>query len=302
MFFKKKKEVNIIEKISKQTLKEKISRYINLILGCLILTVTFNVMFAPQNIVTGGVSGLSIITNNVFGISITVFTAITYVILLILSLILLGWKKTKGSILGSILYTVLLYATEKLPVLINFNVDNKILLSIVGGALYGIGLGLIFKSGFTSGGSDVIAQILSKYLKIPVGKAIMMFDGLVIGLSALLIKSSNGMIEWSNLMYSVITLYIMTFITDKVILGISESKSFHIITDCEEEVKKYIMEILNHGVTVLEAKGGYSGKKQKVIMCIVPTREYYKIKKDVLKIDPKACVLVTDAYEFTGGK
>ena len=62
------------------------------------------------------------------------------------------------------------------------------------------------------------------------------------------------------------------------------------------------MEMLNHGVTVLEAKGGYSGKSQKVIMCIVPTREYYKIKKDVLKIDPKACVLVTDAYEFTGGK
>ena len=168
MFFRKKRREDIQKKINSVTPKERILRYINLILGCLIVTITFNVMFKPKNIVYGGVTGISIIVNNIWGIDANLFLVISYILLIILSLIMLGWKDTKGSILGSILFSMLIYLTKDFASLIDFNVDNKLLLSIVGGALTGVGLGLTFKSGFTSGGSDVITQILSKYLKIVV--------------------------------------------------------------------------------------------------------------------------------------
>lgn len=303
MFFKKKLKKEEIEKrVNTVTPREKILKYINLILGCLIVTITFNVMFKPQNIVYGGVAGISIIVENLWGINASLFLVVSYVILLILSFILLGWKDTKGSLLGSILFPILIYLTSDLAKIIGFNATNKLLLSIVGGTLTGVGLGLTFKSGFTSGGSDVVVSIMAKFLHIPIGKSMLIFNSIVIAASTLLLRTPTGAIDWSNLIYSVITLYVITLVTDKVILGVSKSKSFHVITEHDDEIKGYIMGVLNHGVTILEAKGGYTGDKQKVIMCIVPTREYYKIKQDILKIDPRACVLVTDAYEFTGGK
>ncbi len=90
--------------------------------------------------------------------------------------------------------------------------------------------------------------------------------------------------------------------TDKVILGISEEKSFYIVTEHETEVKKFIMEYLSHGVTILEGRGGYTGNRQKVIMCIIPTKEYFTAKEGILTIDPKAFMLVTDAYEVKNRK
>ena len=95
-------------------------------------------------------------------------------------------------------------------------------------------------------------------------------------------------------------MYIIGIMTDKVILGISESKSFYIITEHETEVKKYILHNLSHGVTVLEARGGYTGNMLKVIMCIIPTKEYFKVKEGIKTIDPNAFFLVTDAYEVSG--
>ena len=106
---------------------------------------------------------------------------------------------------------------------------------------------------------------------------------------------------WIQLMYSVISLYIISIMTDKVILGISNSKTFYIITEHETAVKKFIMQHLSHGVTVLDGRGGFTGNHQKVIMCIIPTKEYFIAKEGIHSIDPNAFFLVTDAYEVYGG-
>ena len=90
--------------------------------------------------------------------------------------------------------------------------------------------------------------------------------------------------------------------TDKVVLGISDSKAFYIITDQETKVKDFVINELNHGVTVFQAKGGYNLEKQTVIMSVIPTREYYKLKEGIHNIDPKAFFLVMDSYEVKGGK
>ena len=158
----------------------------------------------------------------------------------------------------------------------------------------GFGLGLIFKAGYTTGGSDILNQIVSKYFKISIGNSMYFTDGLIIlcGIFAF---------GWIKLMYSIISLYIVSIMTDKVILGTSESKAFYIITSHETAVKKYIMEYLNHGVTVLDAHGGFTGNNQKVIMCIIPTKEYFLVKEGLHEIDKEAFFVVTDAYEVSGG-
>ena len=107
---------------------------------------------------------------------------------------------------------------------------------------------------------------------------------------------------FQNFIYSIINMYIIGIMTDKVILGISESKTIYIITEHEEKIKQYILKNLSHGVTIIEAKGGYTGNQQKIIMCIIPTKEYFKAKEGIHTIDPNAFLLVTDAYEVRGVK
>ena len=120
-------------------------------------------------------------------------------------------------------------------------------------------------------------------------------DGLIIGISLFFF----GM---QKFMYSVVNIVIISIMTDKVILGVSQSKTFFIITDSETAVKKFIMEYLDRGVTVIEARGGYTGNYQKMIMCTIPTKEYFIFKEGIESIDPNAFFMVTDAYEVSGGR
>ena len=103
-------------------------------------------------------------------------------------------------------------------------------------------------------------------------------------------------------MYSMISLYIISMMTDKVILGISQRKAFYIVTNEESKVKKFVMEELKHGVTELRAAGGFTGKNKAVLMCIIPTSEYYSFKEGIHQIDKNAFFVVTDAYEVYGGE
>lgn len=103
-------------------------------------------------------------------------------------------------------------------------------------------------------------------------------------------------------MYSVIILYIISVMSDRIILGISDSKAFYIVTDEEEAIKEYILKYLNHGVTVFNAKGGLAKEKHNVLMCVLPTKDYYKLKEGIAQIDPEAFFVVTDAYEVFGGE
>ena len=116
-----------------------------------------------------------------------------------------------------------------------------------------------------------------------------------------IIVSSLFVFGWQKFIYSIINMYIISVMTDKVILGISSSKTFYIITEREDEVKKFILDYLSHGITVLEARGGYTNSKQKVIMWTIPTKEYFKAKEGIHAIDKEAFFIVTDAYEVYGG-
>lgn len=276
------------------TLKNNIFRYLSFTVGVLLVAIAYNVFILPTNIVYG-VSGLGVIFKEIMNIDPALTIMIGSILLLILSFLLLGFEKTRNSIIGSLLYPVFVKLTENIGDYINIIETEKLVLVLFGAVLTGIGLGLVFKAGFTTGGTDILNQILSKYMNISLGNSMFFTDGIIV-------VSGVFIFGWTNLLYSLISLYILSVLTDKVVLGISQSKAFYIITDHETSVKKFLMQTLNHGVTVLEAKGGFTGNNQKVLMCIIPTKEYFKVKQSIKEIDPNAFFVVTDAYEVSGGE
>lgn len=290
--FSKPKDLKILEKInSKSTVK----RHIQFVLGCFLIAVSYNLFLAPNNIVAGGVGGFAIIINYLTGIENFIVILIADVLLLILSYFLLGKKKTKATILGSILFPLFVSLTSDIGRIIEIDTNQLLLISVFGGVVYGFGAGMIYKAGFTTGGTDIINQIISKYLKISMGNSMLYCDGTIVLLTAFVFGPTH-------FMYSIIVLYVISFMSDRVILGVSDSKAFYIVTQEESKIKEYIIKYLNHGVTVFNAKGGYAKENQTVLMCVLPTKDYYKLKEGIHEIDPNSFFVVTDAYEVFGGE
>ena len=291
MFFKKKDNDEVI--INNIYKKDRILRYAQFILGVFLVAVAFNVLVLPCSIVYG-MGGVGVILNKIFSVDPSLVILIGDIFLLILSYILLGNEHTRGSVVGSLLYPLFVKLTESFSQYINFGNTDILVLVLFGAVITGFGLGLIFKSGFTTGGTDILNQIVSKYFKMSLGNSMIFTDGLII-------VCGLFVFGFEKLMYSMISLYIISIMTDKVVLGISQSKAFYIITEHETAVKRFITEHLNHGVTVLQGRGGYTGDNKKVIMCIIPTKEYFLVKEGIHEIDQNAFFVVTDAYEVSGG-
>lgn len=290
--FSKPKDLKILEKInSKSTVK----RHIQFVLGCFLIAVSYNLFLAPNNIVAGGVGGFAIIINYLTGIENFIVILIADALLLILSYFLLGKKKTKATILGSILFPLFVSLTSDIGRIIEIDTNQLLLISVFGGVVYGFGAGMIYKAGFTTGGTDIINQIISKYLKISMGNSMLYCDGTIVLLTAFVFGPTH-------FMYSIIVLYVISFMSDRVILGVSDSKAFYIVTQEESKIKEYIIKYLNHGVTVFNAKGGYAKENQTVLVCVLPTKDYYKLKEGIHEIDPNSFFVVTDAYEVFGGE
>ena len=290
--FANEKLENISKKIDDKNI---IKRYIQFCFGCFLVAVAFNLFLSPNELVPGGVSGFSIILNEVFGINKSILILGIDLLLLILSYIFLGKIKTRGSILGSLLLPFLIELTSNISSYIQIDTSQLLLSTIFGGVLYGFGAGIIFKAGFTTGGTDILNQIISKYAKVSMGKSMIICDGLIVLLSGVVFGPTK-------LMYSVLILYLISYMSDRVILGISDSKAFYIVTDEEKKIKEYVIKYLKHSVTVFNAKGGYKKERQTVLLCVLPTKDYYKLKEGIHEIDPDAFFVVTDAYEVFGGE
>lgn len=288
----KKNKENIIAKYKSKSF---LIRIMYLLVGVFIVSIAYNVFIAPNKLVPKGVGGIAVILNSTLGWNNSTIIFILNGILLLASLIFLGKDKTKATLLGTLIYPIFIRATEDINVWLQIDSSQVLLSALFGGVIYGLGTGLIFKAGFTTGGTDIINQIVSKYAKVTIGKSMLVTDGLIV-------LSSGIFLGINNMMYSILILYITSLISDRVILGISDSKAFLIITDKEDEVKDFIMNTLNHGVTVYDAKGGYNTEKEKVLMTVLPTKEYYRLKEGIEKIDKDVFYIITDTYEVFGGE
>lgn len=287
-YFRRKKIEGILEQVDK---KDLIKRYFLLTLGCFILAFSFNVFFNQYGIICFGVSGLSIVLSE-FGVPNSLFILLANILLLVLSYFLLGEKKTKNAVVGSLLFPFFVWLTEFFVPYFKFDDVEMLVIAIFGGIVSGLGSGLIYKTNFNTGGTDIICEIVSKYTKVSLGKAIWISDGLVV-LSGLLVFS------WEVILYGFLVLYLISFMIDRVVLGVSQNKAFYIVTDKQEEVREFLLTISDGGVTLINAKGGYSNNRETLLLGVVPTRQYFIVKEGLKQIDEKIFFLSCDAYEVS---
>ena len=278
----------------KPKMKGRIFRTVMFIIGTFLLAIGYNLILLPHNLIMGGTSGLSIILADI--INPQVFITISSLILIVFSYFLLGKEKTIRSLAGSLLYPLFINLTVPLASKLapHFEFDVVIITILLAGVLAGVGYGLVFKAGFTTGGGDILMQIVSKYCKIPEGLASRY-------LNAIVIIIGGFTFGFTKLIYSIIILYINTELIDRILIGISDSKMFYIYTKENKKVEEFIIKELQAGVTILDSEGGFSKKSRKILMCVVKTSDYYLFKETVLSIDPNAFIVVTDCYEVAGG-
>ncbi len=284
---------NFEDILSEVKSKDAPQRYCMFIFGIFLSTLSFNLFYSKYNIVTGGSAGLSIVFNYLYGIDESSFVFIVSMALLVLSFILLGFKVTLRNVIGTLLYPLFMKLTVYLVSYFTIESDSLFLISVYGGVTMGLASGITMKTGFTTGGFNILYQIANKYLKISIGKSSLLINSAILMLSSIVFGVPSAI-------YAIIALYLTTLITDRILLGISHDKTFYIITDKEEEVKEYIIDNLKHGVTLINVKGGHYNKKKKMILCVIPTKEYFNLKEVVLKIDKEAFFLITDSYEVEG--
>lgn len=268
---------NIYEKISLFTF------------GTFLLALSFNLFFSPNDIVIGGLSGLSIIFRETIHLNDSVFILIASLLLLILGYNFLGKKITINALLGSILFPIFVECSKYYVTLIPIE-GSKLLISLFGGLLYGFASGLILKTGFSVGGLQILAQIINKYFHISLGKATLLINIIVISIGSIFFGISTAL-------YAIISLYIISVVIDKVLIGISNEKTFYIITSKEKELEEYLKENKLINYTRLSVKGGYTNKHKKMYLCTIPTKEYTILKEFVKNIDKEAFFLITDTFE-----
>lgn len=266
-----------------------LKKYLIFIVGILIVAVCFNLFFLSNNLAAFGVSGLAIVVDKKFSIDPSLFIMISNAVLIIISFIFLGKDYTKRTILGGILFPIFVRLTAFIPTYIDISRADFLAIAVVGGALTGIGSGLIYKENFGTAGTDIIDMLIHKYLKVPMGTAIILGDGIVVAIGGLVFGVEA-------FIYSCLTLMVISYICNKVVLGINRTKTFFIITSKEEKIKKYLIERLNSDITIIDGKGGYNEHNGNVIMANVDTKHYTKLKNAIKRIDKKAFVSVTDSY------
>lgn len=272
----------------------KLKKFLTVVLGCLICALSFNIFFSPYQIMPGGVSGIAIIFKKLFDIEEALTIFLLSIMLLLISFIMLGKKSTIRSIIGSFLFPLFVYLTNLVLIKLDLTIYNRFLASIVGGVSFGIGIGMVYKVGYTTGGADILSKILNKYLHISLGTATFLIDGIIT-------LFGTYVFGFETLIYSIIAIYIISLMIDKVILGFFGNKSFYIITSKPKEIKECILN-LGHGATILNGKGAFSNEKRAVILSVIPTSDYYKLKDGIRDIDNDAFFVVCDSYEVGGGK
>ena len=276
--------------------KETIFEGLSFVFGVFLYALCFNTFLIPNDLVVSGFSGVAIVTQKLFGWNNQMFIYVTNFVLLGLSFIFLNWKTTKKNIVGSIMFPLMITITNPIANFLNDKLigDDFLIILLFSIILYGISSGLIYRSGFSTGGSDIIMQIINKYIKVGESKAMIVANSLIILLGMIVFGFDKGV-------YSFIILITSTYFIDKIMFGISDSKVFYIYTKKVRKIKKLILEDFKTGLTIIPSRGGYSKKRGHMIMCVVGNQDYYKFKERILEIDPNAFIIINKCYEVNGG-
>lgn len=266
--------------------------YAVITLGSLIYALAYNIFYAPNLVAMGGLTGLGQVINAL----IPALPVGTMVFIMNVPLFFLGWKYIGGHLLVSSLYAMTFssFAIDVMNMIYQFPPTDTMLASIFGGALLGLGIGLVFSKGATTGGTDLIARLLKlKFAWLPMGTLVLIPDFVVIVLAAI----AFGKVE--SALYGIVSLFVSTKVMDTVLYGLDSSKVAYIISDSCKEITDAVI-AMDRGATILHGEGAYSGDEKKVLMVAFKQKEIVPLKEKVNDIDPHAFLIVCDAHDVLG--
>lgn len=269
-----------------------ITAYIKIVIGSALYAAGFQFFLYENEIVAGGVTGISMIINYLTGLPVGVMT-----IVINIPLFAFAWKKFGirfiiASLAGMLVSSVLL----DLCALVTLNITtDAFLASVYGGIITGLGLGLVYSGGGTTGGIDIAAKFLRRrHPHINFGTLILILDAIIIAVFAVLFK------KYDSAMFAVVSIFITSKVIDLVLYGVSNSKLCYIITDDSEGINAAISERTGRGVTLLHGQGGYTREDKEIILCVIKPQQIVELRRIVHEIDENAFVIVSDSREVFG--
>ncbi|WP_312040129.1 YitT family protein [Macrococcoides bohemicum] len=281
----------VIKQHKKLSLKEKIKRFSFITLGAILMAVALELFLVPNKLLDGGIVGISIMASHLLKVPLGLF-----IFLLNIPFFYLGYKQIGKTFALSTLYaiTILSIGTALLHPVPPF-ADEKFLVTIFGGVILGLGVGLVIRYGGSLDGTEILAILISNKSPFSVGEIVMVINFFIY-------VAAGFIFTWESAMYSVIAYFIAFKTIDIVQQGLDESKSVWIISDQYEEIGDAINDRLGRGVTYLSGEGAYTGEDKKVIFCVITRLEEFKLKDIVNHYDENAFVAIGNVSEVKGGR
>jgi len=277
----------------KHNWKEIVFDYTMIAIGSIIMSCSLVLFLGPARIAPGGVSGLAVIVDNLFDIPMGLTMLVANIPLFIIGLKILGPKFGPRTFFS---FTVVSIATDVMDKYLKLKpaTEEPLLAAIFGGVVIGMGLGIVFRYKGTTGGSDIVGQVINKYSNMSVGTGIMIIDFFIISISGIAFQNIN------LALYGFIGLFFGARVIDIMIDGFDYARAFYIISDNHEEMIEVINKKMDRTGTILHGQGIYSGEDRKVLFAVVTRREVTKLRELVTDIDPNAFVIISNIHEVLG--
>lgn len=272
--------------------KDYVWQYVLIIIGSALFAAGFQFFLYPNSIIVGGVSGIAMIINYLTDLPVGVMNIVLNIPLFIIAWRQFGTKFVIGSFVGMMLSSVFV----DLFALVSYSpTDDMLLACIIGGAIKGLGMGIIYYAGATTGGTDIIAKFVRlKYPYINFGTLILITDAIIILAFAIIFHKVEGA------MYAVIAMFVVSRVIDLVLYGVDNSNVCYIISEKSEQLVNDITDSLHRGVTILEGEGAYSHQNKQVLLCVVKRTQVSDIRKIIKSVDENAFFIITDAKNVFG--
>ena len=274
------------------SMREYVVKYALVALGSALFAAGFQFFLYPNSIIVGGVSGIAMIINYLTGLPVGIMTIVLNIPLFIIAWKHFGGKFIISSLVGMLLSSVLV---DVLAVIDYSPTDDMLLACLIGGAIKGLGLGLIYYAGATTGGTDIIAKFVRlRFPYINFGTIVLLTDAVIIIAFAMIFDRVEAA------MYAVIAMFVVSKVIDLVLYGIDNSSVCYIISENSEQLVKDITDKLHRGVTILSGEGAYSHKDKQVLLCVIKRTQIADIRKIIRNIDENAFFIVSDAKNVFG--
>ncbi|MCS7202511.1 MAG: YitT family protein [Dictyoglomus sp.] len=264
--------------------------YLGIFVGVLLVAISIVVFLAPNKLVGGGVSGIAIILFHTLKFPIGVVMIILNIPIFISGVKILGLHFGIKTFIGTLLLSILIDIFQFFPLP---SITNNFLATVYGGLIGGFGLGIVFKYGGSTGGTDILAQILSHYSGLNLGQALLLIDGIIVLIAGFIFNFELAL-------YALLVILIQGYAIDLVQQGLSYTKAALVFSDKPRELGEKILYDLGRGVTILYGMGLYTGQEKEILYCVVSQSEVGKLKEIIHKNDPKAFVVISPAHEVLG--